>query len=326
MNSILVSCAGRRVSLLELFQNAAHRRGWEVIAGDCDALAPSLYLADKAVYLPRVTSENYIPALLNIVEAHSVRLIVPTIDTELLVLATNADRFLNVGCRVLISSPEFVAICGDKWIMAAQFSRRGIATPASWLPSARAGAALPKELFIKPRDGSASANTYKVDREKLDQILPLVPNAIIQEELKGSEITIDALIDFNGALLHYVPRIRLRTLAGESIQGRTISDSDIRPWLVECLTVAADMGARGAITLQAFLTPDGPVLTEINPRFGGGFPLGHAAGAHYPEWIIQLLEERRLQPRLGEYSPNLYMTRYYREHFFTAPLWEKIRH
>jgi carbamoyl-phosphate synthase large subunit len=324
MNSVLLSSAGRRISLLELFQNAAHSRGWGVIAGDCDALAPSLYLADKAVYLPRVTSDDYIPALLSIVEAYSVRLIVPTIDTELPVLAANADCFLGVGCRVLISSPDFVAICADKWVMAAQFSQRGIATPAGWLPSARAGAAFPKRLFIKPRDGSASANTYNVDRENLEQILPLVPNAIIQEELQGAEITIDALIDFDGKPLHYVPRVRLRTLAGESIQGRTISDREIRHWLVKCLTVAADMGARGAITLQAFLNSNGPVLTEINPRFGGGFPLGHAAGAHYPEWILQLLEERTLQPRLGDYSPDVYMTRYYREHFFTAPFWEKI--
>jgi carbamoyl-phosphate synthase large subunit len=208
--------------------------------------------------------------------------------------------------------------------MAARFAQRGIATPAGWLPPVPAGIELPRRLFIKPRDGSASANIYSVDRENLDQILPLVPNAIIQEELQGAEITIDALIDFSGTPLHYVPRVRLRTLAGESIQGRTISDRDISLWLAECLTVAAQMGARGAITLQAFLTPNGPVLTEINPRFGGGFPLGHAAGAHYPEWILQLLEKKTLQPRLGDYTPNVYMTRYYREHFFTALLWETV--
>jgi|ERR1035441_7506733 carbamoyl-phosphate synthase large subunit len=324
MHSILVSSAGRRISLLELFQGAAHSRGWKVIAGDCDALAPSLYLADKAVCLPRVASEGYIPALFEIVETHSVRLIVPTIDTELLVLATNAERFLSVGCRVLISSPDFIAICRDKLNMAAHFSQRGIATPAAWLPSDLAGAALPKRLFIKPRDGSASVHTYRVDRENLAEILPLVPNPMIQEELQGTEITIDALIDFDGTPLHYVPRVRLRTMAGESIQGRTIPDLEISHWLIECLTIAAQMGARGAITLQAFLTLNGPILTEINPRFGGGFPLGHAAGAHYPEWILQLLEKRTLQPRLGDYSPNVYMTRYYREHFFTAPLWEAV--
>jgi carbamoyl-phosphate synthase large subunit len=91
------------------------------------------------------------------------------------------------------------------------------------------------------------------------------------------------------------------------------------------MNVSAQMGARGPITLQAFLTANGPVLTEINPRFGGGFPLGHAAGAHYPEWILQLVEERTVQPQLGNYSSGVYMSRYHREYFFTSPLWETIQ-
>lgn len=322
MHSILLTSAGRRTTLLEHFKEAAHGRGWIVVAGDCDALAPSLYLADKAVRLPRVTADDYIAALLEVVETHSVRLIVPTIDTELPVLANHAGDFLAAGCRVLISSPAFVSICRDKWTMAERFSQRGIRTPLGWLPAELAGSNLPGRLFIKPRDGSASVHTHHVSREKLAEVLPLVPNPIIQEELEGREITIDALIDFNGRPLHYVPRVRIRTMAGESIQGRTIPDLEIRAWLIECLTVAAQFGARGAITLQAFLTPDGPVLTEINPRFGGGFPLSHAAGAHYPEWILQLLEERTVEPSLGAYTPNLYMSRYYREHFFTDPVWE----
>jgi carbamoyl-phosphate synthase large subunit len=325
MNSILVSCAGRRVSLLGLFQEAAHSNGWSVIAGDCDPLAPSLYLADQAVRLPRVTSEDYIPELLRLVEEREIRLIVPTIDTELLILAANAEQFLGVGCRVLISSPEFVEVCGDKWELTARYSQRGIATAASWLPPVGGQVALPGKLFVKPRDGSASANIYSTDREGLNEVLRLVPNAIIQEELQGDEITIDALIDFEGEPIHYVPRVRIRTLAGESIQGRTIPDSGVRDWIVNCLALSARMGARGPITLQAFLTTNGPVLTEINPRFGGGFPLGYAAGAHYPEWILQMLEKQKLRPMLGDYSSGVFMTRYHREHFFTAPLWETVQ-
>ena len=149
-----------------------------------------------------------------------------------------------------------------------------------------------------------------------------MPSPIIRKSCREQRSPIDALIDFEGVPLHYVPRIRLRTLAGESIQGRTIPDGEIGSWLRDCSNCTARLGARGVITLQAFLTPDGPILTEINPRFGGGFPLGHAAGGHYPEWILQLLEKRSLQPRLGEYLPGLYMTRYHCEHFFTAPAWE----
>lgn len=318
MPSVLISSASRKVSLVGLFRQAAAAYGWSVIAGDCDPLAPSLYAADKAVRLPRINTPEYIPFLIDYAQSHEVRLIVPSIDWELLPLAEHANEFLEVGCQPLISSAGFVGICRDKWATAQSFSGSGVATPASWLPSALNGHPLPEQLFIKPRDGSASQNAYPATRESLFEVLPKVPNSIIQERLQGTEITIDALIDFSGAVLHYVPRVRIRTLAGESIQGRTMSDESLRPWLSACLEACAQMGGRGVLALQAFLTERGPVLTEVNPRFGGGFPLSYAAGAHYPEWILDLLQNRQVPPRLGQYTHDLYMSRYYQEHFFTA--------
>lgn len=318
MPSILISSAGRKISLLSLFQTAAHARGWQVIAGDYDPLAPTMFLADKAVQLPAVTSEGYLAKLLDLVREYDIRLIVPAIDTELLLQAENAERFLDAGCRFLGSGAGFVRIVRDKWTTAAEFSRRGIATPKSWLPDSLAPAEMPQKLFVKPRGGSGSMHAYRATRENLATILPRVPDAIVQEELEGAEITIDALLDFSGKPLHYVPRVRIRTLSGESIQGRTIANDEIGGWIVACLEQAGAMGAAGVLTVQAFLTANGPVLTEINPRFGGGFPLSYAAGAHYPEWILCLLEGREVRPRLGEYTADLYMTRYFREHFFHA--------
>jgi len=318
MPSVLISSAGRKVSLVRLFQKAAGTYGWNVIVGDCDPLAPSVYMGDESVRLPRVNTPEYIPFLLEFARSHQVRLIVPSIDGELLPLAENSDQFLTVGCRPLISAAEFVTICRDKWATALRFSSCGVATPASWLPATLNGHPLPEKLFIKPRDGSASIDAYSATRENMSRVLAMVPNPIIQEQLHGTEITIDALIDFRGIVLHYVPRIRIRTMAGESIQGRTISDDSLREWLSACLEACAQMGGRGVLTLQAFLTAGGPILTEVNPRFGGGFPLSYAAGAHYPQWILELLENGQVPARLGEYRSDLYMSRYYQEHFFTA--------
>lgn len=318
MPSILISSSGRKISLLTLFQNAAHERGWRVIAGDCDALAPTLFMADEAIQLPAVSAENYIPCLLELADSHDVRLIVSGIDTDLLLLAQSAGEFLTNGCRVLGSTADFVTIARDKWSTATHFSSRGIATPRSWLPSGLAGAELPEKLFVKPRNGSGSVHAYRTTRDHLVSTLARVPHAIVQEELEGTEITIDALLDFKGAPLHYVPRQRIRTVGGESIQGCTIDDTKLRDWLVDCLNQASTIGAAGVLTLQAFLTERGPVLTEINPRFGGGFPLSYAAGARYPEWILDMIEGRQVDPRIGEYVTDLYMTRYYREHFFSG--------
>jgi carbamoyl-phosphate synthase large subunit len=321
--SILITSAGRRTSLLKAFLEAAHRRGWRVLAGDLDPLAPALYLADRGLPLPPVLSADYVRTLLELVEQENIRLVVPTIDTELPVLAQNVKAFAVKGCVALVSSSRLIKIAGDKWLTVKSYADAGISTPRSWLPQ-NVNGNLPENLFLKPRDGSASQHAYAITRSQLARLLGQVPNALIQEKLEGPEITIDALLDLKGQPIHFVPRVRIRTMSGESIQGVTIDDDELRAWLLKILGVTAALGGRGPITLQAFLTPRGPVFSEINPRFGGGFPLTEAAGGHYPDWILRDLEEEKLAPCFGEYRKNLYMTRYYVEHFTEQPLWNSI--
>jgi carbamoyl-phosphate synthase large subunit len=313
--NVLISSAGRRASLLRIFQKETAGRGSVTFAGDMDPLAPALQLADRSIVLPPLNDQGYVDNLLSIVSREAIRLLVPTIDTELRLLAEHAERFREIGCTPLISSLGLVDIAGDKWLGMNRFAELGIATPRSWRPSELEGVSLPDRLFIKPRDGSSSVDAIAVDRDDLIARLAFVQNPIVQEFVDGPEITIDALIDFSGEPIHYVPRLRLRTLGGESIQGVTISDQDIRDWVLELLRVVAELGGRGAMTLQAFLTPDGPVFSEVNPRFGGGFPLAHAAGGHYPQWIMQMLDGEKLAPRIGDYEVGLHMTRYYDEEF-----------
>ncbi len=318
--NVLITSAGRRTSLLRAFQKHAGQRGGRVLAADMDPLAPTLHLADGAATLPPLDDPTYMDRLLEVVCEHEIRLLVPTIDTELSLLAANADVLRGAGCMPLISSPGLVRITGDKALTMETFSARGIRTPRSWLPDSLAEAELPDRLFVKPRDGSASKHTYAVDRGALDDVLGRVPNAIVQEHVPGQEITIDALLDLQGRPLHYVPRERIRTLAGESIQGVTISDEPFRDWMLKLLGAVSDLGGIGPMTLQAFLTGEGdPVFSEINPRFGGGFPLAYAAGGEYPDWLLQMLEGKRLASRFGEYEVGLCMTRYYSEIFTGRP-------
>jgi carbamoyl-phosphate synthase large subunit len=319
--SVLLTCAGRRASLLGFFESAAHNLDGRALAADCNPLAPTLYLADAGFHLPRVLDPEYISNLLALVERENIQLVVPTIDTELPVLSRNAKPFETNGCLALISSPRFVDITSDKWLTVAACAEAGIRSPRSWLSDGLDLHELPEQIFIKPRNGSASQNAYSLKREHLKEMLSLVPNAIIQENLDGDEITIDALLDLTGQPIHFVPRRRMRTLGGESIEGVTIDDDEIRPWVVRVLEFASALGGRGPLTLQAFLTRTGPVLTEINARFGGGFPLTYAAGGHYPEWILRNLSGETLTPCFGSYRKGLYMTRYYVEHFTEEPLW-----
>ncbi len=320
--AVLLTSAGRRVSLLQAFQLSAHAREWKVLAADRDPLAPALYLADEGLRVPALHDPNYLPHLLSVVRERNVKLVVPTIDTELKLLADNACKFVELGCTPLVSTPALIEIARDKWWTVQQFSKQGIETPKSWLPDEMPKKGLPKNLFVKPRNGSASQFTFATHSGEVARLIEFVPCAIVQERLEGPEITIDALIDLQGTPVHYVPRTRIRTIGGESIQGVTIADEALRDWVIECLEVVAKLGGRGPVTLQAFLTEKGPVLSEVNPRFGGGFPLTFAAGGEHPEWVLQMVEGKKIEPCFGKYQRNLHMTRYYVEHFTTGPLWE----
>jgi Carbamoylphosphate synthase large subunit (split gene in MJ) len=320
--NVLVTAAGRRTSLVRAFTEEAHKRGGRVFAGDVDPLAPALYFADEALKTRRTDDPAYVADLLEGVERHAIGLVIPTIDTELPVLAGSQAQFAAHGCRVAVSAEPFVAITLDKHQTGVTFGATGIHVPVSWLPPFGRVDDLPPRVFVKPRQGSASQNIYEVAREELESVLRLVPNPIVQEVLSGPEITIDALLDFQGQPIHYVPRRRIRTLAGESVQGVTLDHNPaIEDWIEHVLEQCSALGAAGPLNLQAFLTPDGPTLSEINPRFGGGFPLGLAAGGAYPAWLLDMAEGRRVLPRLREYEAGLYMTRYHVEHFTRQPMW-----
>jgi len=320
--NVLVTAAGRRTSLVEAFATAAHARGGSVYAGDVDALAPALLLADVAIRTLRTHDPGYVADLLDVAERHDVALLVPTIDPDLSILAEAKGAFDALGCQVAISTPAFVRIALDKHETGEAFGAAGIRVPRSWLPPFDSVDSLPERLFIKPRRGSGSQDAFATTRASLPSLLPIVPDPIVQELLGGPEITIDALLGLDGRPLHYVPRRRIRTFAGESVQGVTLRhDRAIEGWIEQVLSVCSSLGAAGPLTLQAFLTKDGPVLTEINARFGGGFPLGLEAGGAYPAWLLDMVLGVDVTPRLGEYEADVYMTRYHVEHFTRSPRW-----
>lgn len=319
--NVLVTAAGRRTSLVRAFVDAAHERGARAFAGDVDGLAPALLLADEAVRTRRSDDPGYIPDLATIVERHAIRVVVPTIDPDLAILAAGRADLEKAGCTVVLSSAAFLAITIDKQTTAETFGSAGIDVPRSWSLSSPT-ADLPAEVFVKPRQGSASKDVHRIERTDLANTLALVPDAMIQEVLTGPEITIDALLDLEGRPIHFVPRRRIKTIGGESVQGVTLDHDDaFATWIERVLAVSSELGAAGPLTIQAFLTARGPVLSEVNPRFGGGFPLALAAGADYPAWLLDMVAGRTVAPRLRAYTPGLYMTRYHVEQFVERPMW-----
>ena len=92
---ILFTSVGRRVELLQVFYEAAKqlKLPLEIIGTDISTSAPALQFCDSQKIVCRITDENYIPQLLSICEKEKVDCLIPTIDTDLLLLAKNKAMF-----------------------------------------------------------------------------------------------------------------------------------------------------------------------------------------------------------------------------------------
>jgi carbamoyl-phosphate synthase large subunit len=316
--NVLISSSGRRTSLYQLFAKAVEKYKGEVYCCDADPLAPTLIINSiRSIVVPRLSDPTFKSKIFDYIISKKIQLIVPTIDTELNFYAENKKELNALGCSVLISESQFVEVCNDKWKTYQLFKNKGVDVPSSWLP-ASLDMSFSKEFFIKPRNGSASVGAKISSVDEIGYDISNLEKPIVQEVLKGDELTVDCLVSFDGKPIYFVPRYRLRTLAGESIQSKTlVADEKLSSVIMNVLNICGDLGAVGPLTLQFFKTEIRISLIEINPRFGGGYPLSYRAGAHYPEWIIEnLLEGTELE--LDPYIENLVMSRYYKESYINV--------
>jgi carbamoyl-phosphate synthase large subunit len=320
--SILFTCIGRRVSLLNSFRRAGRQLKIDLslLGTDATELSSALQLCDKGFPVRPITHANYIKQLLSIVRTNNVKLLIPTVDLDLKLLAQNKPKFAAAGCCVLVSTPDVVDICQDKRRTFRFLLKNGFDTPLTMSPRS---ALLKKKLnwpcFLKPWDGYASrGNAIVNNREELSLFAKRIPNTICQEFIKGTEYTCDVYVDFNMEVRCVVPRKRIEVRAGEVSKGQVVKHPRI---MSEAARLVKTLGAGpGVITLQLFLTSDGKIkFVEINPRFGGGVPLSIKAGANFPKWILQESLGEKTTIRFNGFKDNLIMLRYDSEVWLENP-------
>lgn len=310
---VLFTCIGRRVSLLNSFRRAAKQLKIKAsfFGTDTTELTPALQLCDKAFLVKPVTHKGYITQLLSIVKANKVKLLVPTVDLDLKVLARNKTKFADMGCCVLVSNPDVVDICQDKRKTYRFLIRNGFDTPLTLsIRTALSKKKLNWPCFLKPWDGYASrGNALVKNRKELAFFAKRIPNPICQEFVEGTEHTCDVYVDFNLKVRCVVPRKRIEVRAGEVSKGQIVKHPAI---MKQSAKLVEALGAGpGVVTLQLFLTRDKKLkFIEINPRFGGGAPLSIKAGANFPKWILQGLLHRKANIRFDGFKDKLTMLRY----------------
>jgi carbamoyl-phosphate synthase large subunit len=303
VTAVLFTCAGQRVDIVGAFRRA----GAMTVAADVNPLAPALYHADRYELVPRVGDPDYVPALRRIVAAQDVRLVVPLTDLDQVTLARARAE---LGALVLLPEAETVARLGDKYLAHLLFEERGLSSPPTWLPDE-----VPRDVafpvLVKARIGFGSRHIYRAaNRDELDFFLRYTPVAsLVQACLGGEEFSVDVFCDLDGRCLNAIPRTMIESKGGESIKGMTIRDER----LIELARdVSEKLALVGPANIQCFREPDGShYVTDINPRFGGGFPLPLAAGGGYPELALALARGERPEPRLGDFREGIVMTRFF---------------
>lgn len=310
-NNILITSAGQRVSLVKAFQTEIKKLDGsnKIYTVDLNpTLAPACHVSDGYRTVKRVTDENYISELIQICKELEIKIIVPTIDTELLVLAKNNDLFLNEGITLIVSSLDFVQACRDKRIINEFFVKNNIDIPQNLDKNN-----LSFPLFIKPYDGSLSKDTFLIENEsQLRDYHFENPKLMFMEYIdhaKHDEYTVDTYYDKNGNLKCIVPRKRIFVRAGEVNKGVT-HKNEIVSYVKERLSYIE--GAVGCLTMQFFFNQETKRIIgiEINPRFGGGYPLSYLAGANYPKYLIEEYILGKTIDYTENWESNLLMLRY----------------
>jgi len=309
--NVLVTSAGRRVSLLRTFQEELLDLGLKgkVIAADASEWSSAFHDSGEGVVVPPCRDDNYVPELLRLCRRKSISLLIPTIDTELSVLAAHRDDFAAINTWVNVSSEEVVSIGVDKFKTRRWLADSGLPTVEHYEPDQiSAGNAL-FPVIAKPRFGSSSMGLRWLHSPSDISGLNSETEYVYQSKARGLEYTIDILCDSDGSLLSAVPRRRVETRAGEMSKGCTVRSETLLD-LAKSATGTLK-GIRGVINLQCFWEGGNtvPQIIEINPRFGGGFPLSNAAGARFPRWLIEHVAGFQ-STASDDWEDNMVMLRY----------------
>jgi carbamoyl-phosphate synthase large subunit len=286
--NLLFTSSGRRVSLINMFKEYLTSKNitGKIITADYKNNAPTTFVSDRHYVVPKISDSYYVSELLQICQKENITLLIPLIDTELMILAKNKHKFEALGVTVLVSDEKVIHIGCDKLETFKFFSEDRIPTPTVYTDSDKS---YQFPLIVKPRDGSSSIGVTVVHNEyELQFFKNYIRNSIVQEYVAGEEYTVDVMVDFYGNIQTIVPRQRIETRAGEVSKGITRKD----PLIIDAVKdVMQKMeGVVGCINLQCFKKENGEItFIEVNPRFGGGVPLSIKAGADFPKWTLDLL-------------------------------------
>lgn len=313
MTNVLILSAGTRNKVVQYFKKELNGEG-RVIATDCSNLAPAIYDADKYYIVPRMTDEGYLDVILDICKNEQISGVLSLIDPELSLLSNNVEKFAEVGTKVIGSSYELCERSLDKYEMYKWLVDNGYKCAKSYMNKEEFFADLDDgtakfPVFVKPARGSASISISKVtDRETVDLLFAHEDGLMIQEFLDGQEIGADVYIDMiSGEVVSIFTKKKLKMRAGETDKAVSFKDEKLFELIKEFVDRA---GYRGQIDIDIFDINGEYYISEVNPRFGGGYPHAYESGSDHMSLIVNNLNGKVNECVIGMYKENTYMMKY----------------
>ncbi len=313
MKNILLLSVGTRNKIVQYFKKVFSGIG-NVVVTDMTELAPAIYDADKFYKVPRITDSGYMDIIFDICKKEEISAVLSLIDPELSLLAENEEKFKALGVTVIGSPYELCEMALDKMQMYNFLKAKGYNCAKSYADKDEFYADLEKgeidfPVFVKPVRGSASIAINKVtDKETLEQLWAHNDNLMIQEFLKGQEIGADCYIDLiSKETVSVFTKKKLLMRAGETDKAASFKDQKLFD-LIE--TFIKDSGWLGQIDIDIFDVDGKYYISEVNPRFGGGYPHAFECGVDHMTLILNNLLGKENEKTIGNYEEGIYMMKY----------------
>lgn len=311
--NVLILAAGTRNKIVQYFCRTFKGSG-NVIATDTSTLAPAIYDADRYYIVPPITEPGYIDIILDICKKEKIDGVLSLIDPELSLLAENEDKFREAGTTVIGSPYELCELALDKFEMFKWLREHNYNCARSWMDKDEFFRAVDEgqakyPVFVKPARGSASISISKVyDRETVELLLDHEEGLMIQEFLDGTEIGADVYIDMiSGEVVSIFTKEKIKMRAGETDKAVSFKDPELFA-LIEKFVLEA--GYRGQIDIDVFNVNGEYYISEVNPRFGGGYPHAYESGCDHIALIMNNLMGKANKKNIGAYDEGIYMMKY----------------
>lgn len=311
--NILILSVGTRNKIVQYFKKELNGRG-RVVATDCSDIAPAIYEADKYYITSKIDEEGYLEEILDICKKEDIKTLFTLIDPEISLISKNIDKFNQIGVNPIVSDFEKVEMCFDKYKMFEFLKQNNFNTAKSYIDKEKFYQDLKEEkitfpIFVKPIKGSASLNINKLmTKEALEVLWKQSKDLMIQEYMDGQEYGADVYIDMiskEPVAIFTKKKIKMR--AGETDKAISVKDKKLFDLIKKIVKTA---GFIGIVDIDIFKRENEYYISEVNPRFGGGYPHAYECGVNIPSMIINNLEGKVNKEQIGNYEENIYMMKY----------------